>query len=132
MNTRPLTLDDRLHWEHPPSAPPVERDVQLLNEFLEVCILRCDDLCQALDEIGVANERSEVLGECVVACGQYMAAMSRDSYLESCYALLCAEVCGTAARLSAKLECDTALKCAAACHVCAGKIRSAYQHLPLN
>jgi hypothetical protein len=132
MNSKHLTLAERLEWAEPPEQAGLGAADEILTDVLQECIFRCDNLANALEEIGVTNQLFDVLGECVVACGQFMAAMSRGSYLEAQYALICAEVCATVAGLCAKLPCDTSLKCASMCQVCAAKIRGLYRHLLLN
>ncbi len=131
MNSRILTLDERLEWVQPPSPVEAPTD-EVLAELLQECIFRSDNLANALEEIGVTNQLFDVLGECVVACGQFMAALSRGSYLEAQYGLICGEVCATVAGLCRKLPCDTSLQCASICENCAGRIRSRYRPMTSN
>jgi hypothetical protein len=103
-----------------------------MDDLLEDCILHCDEFAALLQESGVTHEIFELLGECVVACGQFMAARSRESFLESQYAFLCSDVCESTAALCAKLDCETSRTCRAACLACARKIHSEFQHAKLN
>lgn len=131
MNSRVFTLHERLQWD-PLSGSPEDLPAEQMDDLLERCIERCDDFATVIQEAGVTHEIFDLLGECVVACGQFMAAHRRESFLESQYAFLCADVCESTAALCAKLDCETSRACRRACLACATKIRSEFQHAKLN